>query len=1031
MDERSSNYKSYYEPILGMPNGNEASYEELRAYFSAKRQILISKTKRTNLLLENTLFLQACSKLYHTGSKIFSENNYALLKQYPKFAEEIVVALRPAMLKALFGNAQTPNDVVENRIFILSILQKNGIIDIQDGKLNDQGWLRFLNSIDSAKLDQYTRVFAQIEPVSIDDPAFFSRVKAHHDLDSLALELQSTLLLNNTYGVENKLSEDTQIKGFTLINEYVCKRTRFFPKPWKIAMRIAWETPGLESSFELYKLYSERQIWLNGYINFPIIHRFLSYFYSKPIFQTFDAEPLTQVCQLLQSVDALNMSHFQIIADMPQTALSYCELLHAKGVLDTKHLQDITDIPELTLQHICESNKKQLITLSTLNLLIRLGKIGIDGTQWMIHKPNWMIVSKLSDNSLNIIESLELNQQVFENLKYLYERKFMEIFDQLSESQQKNLLTNVNNEKIVTLLQHLEKISLLTPENIQSIFDNQTRLLENNQLLQSILNIEKSYSSRDQKRFNRFMQSSRSRSASRTRSQSTDSSPIIILSALPDEQIARSVSQKLQSIGIEMQEEDLDAYSPAVLQSFHAVLPLFQEDNLLTQDNISSMLRLFSAAPDPQIRCRCIIILSQCGLFTTDKLLTKIGKLELLHKDNPALFREIYAEAWIQTETNKNWLEQTISAGLQETDLSLNAEETLIQRFSIDNEENSAYLALDDTKHKVGDHVRPPLVQQAIKLLDKSKLSIETVLDELLLTNEEQIQKVYAWLFILDKADLLDPRNAKQIIMHSQALAGEVDFLKSIVIALKAEPELKINTALKQKNLDQLLNDDTSLQTKQKILDYMNLAIQNPSTGAKLAYMVSDVADVAGEKAVVAQDQLKRTAEVLSAAATGMGQKVYDRIKLFSSKAAIPSKPTVPELLSFYRSVATQTHHFNGSYYQTHLERLNEDLTALLSQGLLSDPNVKWLVQQPNQELVGRCLRLLAKANMLKDDDQWQNKVGLLSEFDSKELTKLESKCQRVLSSQESQEVKETTVKMWLEPLLQSQTYLPKGSGSQ
>ena len=1031
MDEKNLSNES----LIELSQSNEASYEGLLAYFSAKRKIYLGKPKGKNLPLENTLFLQACSKLYNTGPKLFSESNYELLKQHPKFAEEIVVAFRPAVLKAVFGNYIAPESVVENIVFILSVLHKNGIIENHAGKIKDQDWIRFLNALDPEKLDQYAHVFSHIDTMNIADPGFFARVKAHNDLDAL----QTSLLLHKAYKdkdllSKDALSEDTQIKGFTLINEYVCKRTRFFPKPWKQAMRIAWEDPSIEASFELYKLYAEQQIWLDRYINFPIIYSFLSYFYSMPIFQTFNEEPLTKVCRLLQSVGELNMSNFNVIADMPQTALLYCELLNSKGVLNTEYLQNIKDLSELTLQNICEANKKQLITTPTLKLLIRLGKIGIDGTTWMIHKPSWLIVSKLSDNSLKTLGSLELNEQIFGKLKSLYDHNFIQIFDRLSEDYQQDLLTNVNHEKITTLLQHLEEIGLFTPENIKSIFDNQARLIEDSTLLQSILNLEKSYVSRDQKKFERVMQS-RDRSASRSTrtpsspSQPTAPAPATILSTLPDEQIARHVSKKLKTIGIAITEDELEAYSPAVLHAFYAVLPLLNEDNLLTQTNLKSMLRLFSAAPDPQIRCRCMIIMSQCGLLILDKLTTNIGKLEFLNQENPALFREIYAEAWVQTESSSKWLQQTISAGTQETDLSLNAEETLIQRFLIENEENSAYLALEDIKHRIASHERPPLVQQAIKLLDKSKLSIQSILDDLLQTNEEQLQKVYAWLFILDKAGLLDSNNAKQIIRHRQDLAGDVDFLKTIVTGLKAQPEFKMNTALKQKNFDQLLSDETSLQTKQKILEYINLSMRNPSAAAKLAYMASDVADVAGEKAVVVQGQLKRTAGVLAAAATDVGQKVFDKIKLFSSKTALSSKPTIPELLSFYSAVASQSPHFNGSFYQTHLQHLNQDLNALLSQDLLSEPNVKWLVQQPNQESLGRGLRLLAQANMLKDDDYWQNKISILSAYDSQNLTKLESKCRRVLSSQESPAVKENTVQMWLEPLLRTEARSNKKSG--
>lgn len=1011
------------EPILEPSNGNEASYSDLVAYFAAKRQILKGK----KLSLENTSFLQACSKVYNVGPKLFSEANYELLKQYSNFTEEIVIDLRPATLKAVFGNFTDPDDVVQNRIFILSVLYKNGVIENNLGKIRDQGWIKFLNSIDKIKLDEYARVFAQIDEVAIDNINFFSRVKAHNDLDTLAKDLQSSLALNKAYGLKDTLTQDTQIKGFTLINEHVCKRTRFFPGPWKIAMRAAWEMPSSEASFELYRLYSERQIWLAGYIKFPVIHKFLSYFYSKPIFSTFDEEPLTQACKLLQSVGELDIDNYKVIEDMPETGLAFCSLLNSKGILKTEYLQKINGISESTLQHICEANEKQLITLPTLNLLIKLGKKGIDGTTWMIYKPNWLIISKLSDHSLKTLGSIELNEQIFEQIKNLYELNFMPIFDRLNESQQKNMLTNVNYEKISTLLLHLEKIGLFTPENVQSIFDNQVRLIKDNKMVQSILNLEKNYVKRDQKRFDRIIQPTDKLSAPKPRtpsqSQPAVSSLKTVLSTLPDEQIARHVSEKLKKIGIVISEEELGAYSPAVLQAFHAAFPLFTEDNLLTQKNIQYMLRLFSAAPDPQTRCRCIIILSQCGLLIPEKLYNNINKLEYVMQQNPPLFREIYAEAWVQTETNSKWLEQTISAGLQETDLSLNTEETLIQRFLIENEENAAYLALDDTKEIIAAHAQPPLVQQTIKLLDKSKLSIKTVLERLLQTNAEQIQKVHAWLFILDKAELLDASNASQILKLGRHLPGNLDYLKNIVMALKAQPEFKLNTYLKQNTLDQLLKEDTNPQTKQKILDYIQLVIQNPSTAVKLAYVVADVAEVAGEKAVVVQDQLKRGAGVLATAATNMSQQVYGKIKMFTSK----TKPTVAELLP----IATQNRHFNRSYYQTHLEQLNQDLSALLSQDLQSEPNVDWLVRQPNQEVVGRCLRLLANANMLKDEDQWQNKVGALAAHDARELTKLESRCQRVLSSAEPKDVKEKTIQMWLEPVLLSLGHSPKGSHRQ
>lgn len=1031
MDERNPDNQSYTEPLLELSNGDEASYEDLLGYLSAKRKLFLSQPKGKKLPTENTLFLQACSKLYNVGPKLFSESNYGLLRRHPKFAEDIVGSLRPAMLKTLFGNYTDLEAVVENRIYILAVLYKNGIIQKIEGQIHDQDWIRFLNAINPEKLEQYANVFAQIEPLTITNTNIFSQLKAHNDLENLPTTLGASLLLNQSYGNKDTLphdifTEESQIKGFTLINEYICKRTRFFPKQWKAAMKLAWEDPSLEASFELYKVYSERQIWLSKFIGFPIIYRFLNYFYNKPIFQTFDEEPLTRACKILQSADELTKDNFAIIADMSELKLSFCAILLSKGKLKTDYLKIINEIPEKILQNIYNSNEAQRMIPSTFDALIKLGQTGIDGTKWMSHKPNWRIISTLSNKTLEILGSLDLDEHIFEQIKYLHDRNAMQTFDRLNESQQKNLLTNTQNEKILTLLQHLEKISLFTPENIQFIFDNQRLFIEDQQLVNTFLRLEKSSATRDQKRLNRFMQSlDRSASPrSRSPSQSRDLIPVNILSTLPDEQIAVVLSQKLQTLGIVIKAEDLDLYSPTVLQAFHAVLPLFKEENLLTQTNLKSLLRFFSAAPDPRIRSRCMIVLAQCGLLAPDKISNKVGKLELLYQENPDLFREIYAEAWVQTETSTKWLEDIISAGLQESDISANAEETLIRRFLIENEENSAYLSLDDTKQSVAGHVHAPLLQQVLKLLDKSKINIESILDGLLQTNEEQIQKVYAWLYILDKAELLDSSNAKQIIKHCHALPAEVDFLKTTVAAIKAHPELKMNTALKQKSWDQLLSSQTTASNKQKILDYMALSINNPTAAAKIAFMVSDAADVAGEKAVIVQDQLMRTAGSLAASATDMGQKVFDKMRLFSSKPAASPKPKVPEFVI----IATRCEQFNGSFYQEHPKHLQADLGALLYQDLLSEANVQWLMEQPNQMLIGRCLRLLAKANLLKDDNQWKNKINLLVATNEQEFTKVEKKCQAVLKSQEPQQVKERTMQMWLEPLVGSPGHSPKGT---
>lgn len=182
----------------------------------------------------------------------------------------------------------------------------------------------------------------------------------------------------------------------------------------------------------------------------------------------------------------------------------------------------------------------------------------------------------------------------------------------------------------------------------------------------------------------------------------------------------------------------------------------------------------------------------------------------------------------------------------------------MLQRYLIENEENSAYLALDDVKYRIADHARSAILQQAIKLFDKSKLNIESIFDELLQTNEEQIQKIHAYLFMLDKSALLDAKN------------------------------------------------------------------------------------------------------------------------------------------------------------------------ALLSQDLLTEAHVIWLMEQPNQQTASRCLKLLTSANMLKGHEHWQSKLSSLSSAEADDLTNLEHKCQRLISSKERQEVKESTIQIWLEPLLRNQGHTHK-----
>lgn len=1072
MDDRDLDRSTLEDPILSLTAGNEAPYSDVLAYFAAKRQIL--RTAKSKIPpVENELLLQACNKLYHTGRKLFSEAHYDLLAKYSAFSADIIVAMRPAVIKNLFGNYRESDEIVAQRLFILAMLHKHGVITNKNGKISDpQDWIRYLNKIDAAKLDQYERVFVQLEFIAPQDPEFFAQIKAHNDLDSLAeSDIPAVLAFQKSYELPNTFTEDTQIKGFTLISEYICKKTRY-PKEWKTAIQTAWDMPSVEASFELYKLYSERKHWLNRYANLPLIRSFLNYFYNKPIFTVFAAEPLTQACSLLQAAGELNIEHFKLIADMAETGLAYCQLLDSKELLTGENLEKIKDIPESILRNICHANKTRGLTVTTLNVLLRLGQQQIDATAWMEYKPNWLLLAKLSNKSLITLGSLALSEKIFLNIKRLHENKFTEIFEILTPDQQelvlnddledelvfKNLkqIQDLNflevfqllspehqnvllidegvSNKILNLLSHLHRLGILNSSNVQAVFAAQQQLLDDNQLYNTLTNLEKTSVKKDQKKFNHFMQiGDRTPASTRSVERSTDILPVLTTNTLLDEELTKHVSQTLHNIGITMHAEELGAYSPAVLNAFYATLPIFQEDNLLSQDTVKNLLRIFSTAPDPKVRCQCIILLSQCGLLNPTKLTTFISKLELAYQDNPNLFNEVYAEAWVQTETNSKWLEQrfgTNAEDLEDVSMGISAE-TLTQRFLLSNEENSAFLALDDTKYQIARHGRPAVLQQVIKLLDKSNLRIANILEDLLQINEQQIQKVYYWLSILDRSGLLHPANVKQLLNHQQTVVGDIQHLKTIVMTLKEQSEILMHTIFTQKMLDQLLNPDTPALSKQRILDYLQTAVQNPSTTAKFVYIVSDAADVAGEKAVVVQDQLRRTAGEVAAAASDMTQKAsayaYSKLKMFSNTAWLATnKPATVDPLPTHMLIARQSPDFPNSYYQSHEDHLQQDLTTLQSGGLLNEENVEWLMQQPRQENLGRCLRLLATVNLLQDGEDWQQKVTELSNCDRKELDQIETKCQRVLQSNASSQVKENTMQFWIVSMLQNAGNSPK-----
>jgi hypothetical protein len=953
------------------------------------------------------------------SSKLFSEKTVALLEQYPELVEHIIVSLRPAVLKAVLGNYKDKQDVIKHRIFILSVLQEKGILKVTDGKIEDQDWILFLTALDENKLELYARVFREIKEIKISDLDFFARVKAQHNIKALAE------LLTGPYPIADAktfLPDTTQIKGFTLVNEYVCKRTRFFPKPWKQAIRAVWNDPSPQNSFALYKLYSERQVWLDNYRGTPIIYRFLSYFYSKPIFQTFNnelltqlctllqskneltldnytkltqmSEPLTQLCTSLQSESRLTYENYKIVAEMPETTQAFCCLLVAKGIVPVEQItqqytDSIQDIPEPILSNIIAYNKTTLITPTALKLLIKLGKQNIDATAWMQYKPNWIILSKLSDRTLHTLSLLSLNASIFKKIEDLNNQDCIALLNTLTADQQTELLTEKSDENIHKLLKHMEKIGLLSPQNFDDIFGEQEHLADDTALYESLLKIEKTNSSRAQIQFERFMSKFGGSSTDRA-SATKPPSRILSTELIDDDSIAHHVRDELRKKHIAVTEESLGRFSPAVLHAFNTVLPVLEQDELLTQQHLMKRIALFSRAPNPKIRCRCLIILSQCGLLKDDNLAKFSTRLEATYEENRKLFEKIYAEIWGQSQPNGKWLEDTLSKGLKlegcEPDHSEDYEKKFIQPFLIEHEENAVYLALDDTKHQIGQHRKASLIRRIIKLLDKSKVNIESILETLLDTDITQVIKIYIWLFILDKAGVLNFENSTNIIQQIKSLPGKIDFLKDIRTHLTKHTEAFENHKnFIQATIQQLIQPDSESTT---FFDYMKLILENKTPAELNAFVVTNnltqVVTQLAEKAkeVVAQvPNIQKPLSPIIDQVTALTGKAY---QFFSSQEDKPESS-----LSNHVQIAMQHRNFKDSYYERFPNNLVDALKLLDEYDLLSTATTNWLMEQKDKKRIFDALTYLKRAQLLAKDKPWQENALKLSQKTTKEFEKM------------------------------------------
>ena len=1012
-------------------------------------------------------FEAACYKLYQSSKKLLSEANYNLLLKYQEFAETIVINLRPNVIKDIFGFHQNDSEeVIAQRIFILNILTQSGIIKNNNGVIEDQDWIKFLTVISYDKLAQYYQVFALINrsDCPISDPKWFAGLKSHNDLSDQTLKaIESSFGIFLSYGTPLTWSQGSQIIGFTLVNEYVCKRARFFPGPWKEAMKAVWSDPGkIDNSFQLYKLYSERFLWLDSYKSRPIIYNFLKFFYGRTIFQTFNAEPLTQVCNLLQAQNRLNRKNFEYVASMSATQLEFCQLFNQRGVFDENNLSRIADIPEEILKNIGEH--KDAVTLLRLPILIRLGQNRIDPTCWIENVTNWVAIDKLNDDTMNNLRSLSLNADIFAKIQYFYKENFIDRFNQLNPELQEHLLTSNNHVSMIDILNQfdqeffkkvfnqlpiIQQMDLLKSGNHQVlepllrrqytqqhgitmnynlIFQHQQLLSENESLRDSVFNIDLPSPERYRKRLNGYLHQYP------TNVSEPDFASRALVFDLPlpenrdyqqltgeiDKDLKQEITEKLEKLGITGVNEVLDAYSTQVLMGFHALYPLFVENQLLrNKESFQTSLELFTQAENPEIRNGCIILLAQYGLLNQKTLKTSIELLEKAALKDPQFYKKTYDDAFTKNDLNAKSLTDEIAKINFKVNNSKVCPANSAANGAYLANENGAYLALEDNKWLLHSHPCSEKISEAFRLLDKNKIRIECFFAEFIAEeNIKKMEKMMAWLFVLDRAGLCQPDSIRLILQHPLQFEQFNGFPMDIMEVLQLKQQDYLKKVLDPTLFAQLLKAEVSIDEKKTIIKFIKKQISNPSATEKFVFNATAAAAAIGNAAKSAGKAISETtSNTVMAAAAASTKSVSTAISHAKTPGILASALSSVSLPArFFRDSTDYKpliNKYSDSYFAKNFDQFSLAISALKSQDAGSEENAITLLQQgDNQELAGRCIRLLAAGNLIKNNPGWRNSMFLL--MTTPNFSELEQKCQKILHSDSSEDDKVSTINFWL-----------------
>ena len=253
---------------------------------------------------------------------------------------------------------------------VLGILTQHQLIEVADGTLKDSNyWLPFLKFL--CEKDDKIQEFSKIVKL-FNEKYIIKENDSSNDLNllrSIKLDKYDELsgkLLNEAlaiyYSIKPTIEETTigetilanQIPGWTLLNEYIAKRTKYYPRNWINAMQHALNEPSDSNYFELYKLYFQRKDWLDS-IWFSPLKTFLTWLYSTPIDSKFANERLTIACDCLQKKQLLNQSNFNFVSSCTDKERMIISILETNTLLDETNLSILNRLTSAERKLISDS----------------------------------------------------------------------------------------------------------------------------------------------------------------------------------------------------------------------------------------------------------------------------------------------------------------------------------------------------------------------------------------------------------------------------------------------------------------------------------------------------------------------------------------------------------------------------------------------------------------------------------------------------------------------------------------------------